>query len=390
MSERRVVIIGAGVAGLSTAYWLKRANWQVTVLERAPNLRFGGYMMGLSGPCLDVATKMGLRHHLDQIPRTIEEQVYKDQNGRELARLPYKDLLKELPFIVLRRTDLVEALYGLVKQDVEIILNAQITSIQSDTDGASVTLDDGTAFRGDLVIGADGVRSFVRNHCFGPDDTFLKSLGYRFAAYSTRASDHSRHDFVSYAQPGRINEFYSLDDKQLIALHIWRETEETEVSGKKPWDVLCDIASTSHPDVINTVAIAKERGEPLVLDDMVMVDMPKWSHKRVMLLGDSAHCLTLVSGQGAGMALVSASILGEKLATLSIDDALIAHEAQMRPTIEHLQMRSRKMARVFVPASKLTFHLRNLVMRAVPKSWIAHYLIKGIRSEALENSKIAA
>ncbi len=100
-----------------------------------------------------------------------------------------------------------------------------------------------------------------------------------------------------------------------------------------------------------------------------MVELPKWSQGRVLLLGDSAHCLTLVSGQGAGMALASAEMLGKALlAEADLDKALVLHEQKLRPIIGRLQARSRKMAAMFIPRSAFAFHLRNFIMRNMPRA----------------------
>ncbi len=117
--------------------------------------------------------------------------------------------------------------------------------------------------------------------------------------------------------------------------------------------------------------------------------MPAWSKGRVLLLGDSAHCLTLISGQGAGMAMTSACLLGEELASGDIDAALVRHEKKLRPAIERLQTRSRKMANWFIPATPFAFHTRNTIMRLMPRRLLGRYFLRAVRSEILAAASLA-
>ncbi|WP_158659304.1 FAD-dependent monooxygenase [Paracoccus denitrificans] len=113
-----------------------------------------------------------------------------------------------------------------------------------------------------------------------------------------------------------------------------------------------------------------------------MTGLPRWSRGRVLLLGDAAHCLTPVSGQGAGVALATAEMLGMALQECaSLPKALALHEARLRPVIGRLQACSREMASVFIPQSPFAFRLRNLVMRRMPKKWLGRYLSGTMRSE---------
>ena len=158
MSERTVVIAGAGVAGLACAWWLARQGWRAVVAERAPHLRDGGYMMGLSGPGLLTARRMELVPALRAVEREIGENVYRDRRGREVMRIRYRELLRELDWITLRRTDLVQVLHAAVRDHAEIRLATTVADCSQDAHGVDVTLSDGSQLRADLLIGADGVR----------------------------------------------------------------------------------------------------------------------------------------------------------------------------------------------------------------------------------------
>lgn len=382
MMQRTAVIVGAGVAGLAAAWWLKKIGWQPVIIERAPDLRNAGYMIGLSGPGLEIAKRMGIEPQLQANACVINENIYRDKKGRELLRMRYREFLKDLPYIALRRTDLVQALRDALPGDVDIRFGAIAEKIIDRDDRVDLQLADGTVLTGDLLIGADGLRSWVRREVFGPDERFFKELGYRFATYDFEDTLNLGIDFLSYTEPGHIVEYYTLRDGRVAALHAWSTRETGVVSDGERWALLHGLARSTHPQVREMLEVA-ERGPPPLIDNLTLVDMPTWSRGHVVLLGDAAHCLTLISGQGAGMSIASASILADELQSKPIDEALRKHEERLRPAILKLQERSRKMGALFIPATPLSFHLRNFTLRHMPRAWLGRYFINAIRSEIL-------
>ncbi|KTQ97523.1 2-polyprenyl-6-methoxyphenol hydroxylase [Aureimonas ureilytica] len=384
MTPGHVLIAGAGVAGLTAAYWLARAGWSVRVLENAPDLRHGGYMMGLSGPGYETARRMGLLPRLEACSFAVEENVYRNPKGGEIARLRYRDFIRDLPYLALLRTDLVRELRDALPASVALDYSTRIEAIIQDENAPETvraTLSTGEEVGADLVIGAEGLRSATRRLVFGPDETFLRPLGYRFAVYDIEAKLEPGLDFVSYVEPGHMAEYYRLTAERIAALHVWRCAESGQVVAGSRWDVLRTVTRSSHPFVTKHLATASALGDSCVLDDLVIAELPSWSSGHVLLLGDAAHSLTLVSGQGAGMAMASAEKLAHTLAEAPIDAALALHEASMRPSIERLQGRAKRSAAMFIPASPIAFHLRNAVIRHAPRRWLGHYLSSSIREE---------
>ncbi|MFG1361007.1 FAD-dependent oxidoreductase [Xanthobacter pseudotagetidis] len=389
-SERTVVVSGAGVAGLAAAWWLARAGWRVVVVERADDLRSGGYMMSLSGPGHLAATRMGLMPKLKSAVYHVEENVYRDRKGREVMRLRFHDFIKGLDYIALRRTDLVAALHAELPEAVELRFGTTIDAVENALDGATARLSDGTAISADLVLFADGMRSSLRPSIFAADAECLIPLGYRFAVYDLPDRLDLGIDFVSYAEPGHVVEYYTLTQGRVAALHVWHSQESGPVPAADRWALIGDVCRRSHPAVRAQIEAARADGALALVDDLSLVELPRWSRGRVLLLGDAAHCLTLISGQGAGMALTSAAILADELARGDVPTALAAHEARLRPSIARLQARSRKLAGVFVPRSPLAFEARNLFMRHVPRKWLGRYFLNSVNAEIAAAQDIAA
>lgn len=385
--QKKALIVGAGVGGLSAAWWLKEIGWHPILIERAADLRNAGHMMGLSGPGFEITKRMGIGAQLEAAACSVNENIYRDRKGRELLRLSYRDVLKDLPYVALRRTDLVQALRDALPADLDIRFGAVVESIDDRRDDIAVRLADGTELTGDLVIGADGLRSWVRRTYFGPDEAFFKELGYRFATYDLEDILGLGKDFLSYTEPGHVVEYYTLHDGRLAVLHVWRTEETGFVPPEERWKMLHDVSKTTHPSVRRMLAVA-ERGPPPLIDNLTMVDMPSWSKGRIVLIGDAAHCLTLISGQGGGMSIASASILAQELAARPITEALVRHEQRLRPSILKLQERSRKMGSLFIPATALSFRIRNFVLRHMPRTWLARYFLSAVQSEILASQDV--
>jgi 2-polyprenyl-6-methoxyphenol hydroxylase-like FAD-dependent oxidoreductase len=382
MTRPLAVIVGAGVAGLAAAWWLDRAGWRSLVVERAPELRENGYMLGLSGLGFETARRMGLVERLEAASFRIDENVYRDSSGRELLRLRYRDFIRDLPYVAIRRTDLVRTLAENLPDSAEIRFGETVAGFEDKGDRVEVALAGGERVEAALLIGADGFRSATRQALFGPDRDCLQPLGYYFSVYDVDAPKAFTTDFVSYAEPGHLAEYYALHDGRLAAMHVWRDQRPGLERAPDKLALLREVSARSHRQVRDLLDHAERTGETPVVDSLTMIDLPNWSKGRVLLLGDAAHCLTLVSGQGAGMAIASAEMLARAL--VDTDDPLAAlarHEARLRPIIGRLQTRSRKMARVFIPQTVFAFRMRNFIMRHMPKVLLARYFSGAIRSE---------
>ena len=382
MQDKTALIVGSGVGGMAAAWWLLKHGWHPIVLEKNPAIRTDGYMLGLSGLGYTIAGEMGLMPELREKHRPIHENVYFGRDGRELWRAKYQELLGHQDWITLSRTDLVHTLRQALPQDLDLRFGTSVTAIEEDENGITATLSDGSTCRTALLIGADGARSTIRRLHFGPDSDFVRPLGYRFAGFQLQDTLGLGHDFLSFAEPGRLTEFYTLSEGRLATLYAWKTEDHGYVTPEDRLRTLREAYSDAHETALHYIDSLVD-DSTLYFDNLELVEMPRWSSGRVVLLGDAAHCLTLISGQGAGMAITSAKALAEELSERSVPEALAGHEKRLRPAIEQLQARSRKIAPLFIPSTNRSFAMRNFVMRHAPKKLLGWYLSRSIRAEAL-------
>ena len=175
----RGIICGAGISGLSLAWWLDRAGWDVLVIERTLGLRDEGYMIDFLSSGYDVAELMGLIPRLKEIHYPIPEMIYVDRNGRRVAGLDYKlfyQLQKGRVFNFMRG-DLERVLFEELPESVDVRFGLTIDQVKPSEEYVEVLLSNEEHERADLLVGADGIHSRVRKLVFGEEHQFLRPWG---------------------------------------------------------------------------------------------------------------------------------------------------------------------------------------------------------------------
>lgn len=384
MSKPRAIIVGSGISGLAAAHWLDDAGWDCLIIERAPSIREGGYLIGLTGLGYVSIKHLGIFDALQKVGYDMKENVIYDTSSREIVRISYKDA-HGVDNVAVCRGDLSQTLAGVLPASVTIRFGEAVTDFANRDDKVDVTLQNGETLTADLLIGADGIHSSMRDKLF-PDAKPMHNLGYSFAVYDVEGHNDINSDCLSYTRPGHMDAFYRLRDNRLAAMHLWRSGDQPKVAhatGQAAYEHLQTIAKGGHPQIADIVQRASDAGAPVLLDSLTMVKLPTWSQGRVLLLGDAAHCLTLMSGQGAAMAMASAEMLGQELKAHP-DDILLAlanHEKRLRPSITRLQGHSENLASAYITSNAFVYFLRNLILKIMPYSWLVAWHIKKINSE---------
>jgi 2-polyprenyl-6-methoxyphenol hydroxylase-like FAD-dependent oxidoreductase len=174
METQTVLISGAGIAGPTLGYWLDRAGLRPTLIDNAPSLRSGGYVIDFWGLGYDIADRMGLSEDLDRLGYHIKEMRIVDDNGQRETGFG-TNVFRELTggrFVTLRRSDLARLLFDRANPVTEMIFGDEISGLEQEPDGVNVTFRRGPSRRFDLVIGTDGLHSNVRYLAFGPQQNF--------------------------------------------------------------------------------------------------------------------------------------------------------------------------------------------------------------------------
>lgn len=370
----RVAISGAGVAGPTLAYWLRRGGHAPTLIEAAPALRTDGYMIDFWGVGYDVAERMGIVPALRATGYDLQEVRYVDGRGRCAGRISAQTMSRELGdrFTSQPRGDLAAQIYRALGGEVATRFGVTIERMAEGEDGVRLGLSDGRAETFDLLIGADGLHSNVRRLAFGPDEQFERHIGYYVAAFSAHGyRPRDELAYVSYGYPGRqISRFAERDDRTMFLLVFAAEhlggPEPTSIEERKAtlFRVFAD-AAWEWPAVKQALWDASD----LYFDRVSQISMPTWVRGRVALVGDAAACVSLVAGEGAGLGMTEAYILaGELCASADYASAFAAYERRLRPFVVEKQRSARGFASSFTPRTAFGVWLRNQATKlmAVP------------------------
>jgi 2-polyprenyl-6-methoxyphenol hydroxylase-like FAD-dependent oxidoreductase len=366
----KIAISGAGVAGPSLAHWLHRAGHEPTLIERAPNFRTGGYVIDFWGVGYRVAQRMGIEAAIREAGYQVQSTRSVGSDDRIRASLDVDAIARAADgqFTSLPRGDLAAIIYATIENDVETIYDDSITAINEHPDGVCASFAQTNTRDFDLVIGADGLHSNVRRLTFGPETDAEHYLGCMVAACLVdgyRPRDELV--YVTHSEPGRSVGRFSLRGDRTMFLFVFRSPSSADPGdlaaqkallrrefGDARWECPQILAALDHVD-------------DLYFDVVSQIRLDRWSRGRTALIGDAAACVSLLAGEGTGLAMTEAYVLAGELARARGDyrRAFEAYETRLRPFVEGKQAAAQKFAPVFATQTRPGIWLRDLVMRSL-------------------------
>ncbi|BAL91512.1 putative FAD-dependent oxidoreductase [Actinoplanes missouriensis 431] len=357
MTNRKALISGAGVGGPACAFWLARAGWEVTLVERAPALRTGGYKVDVRGAATTVLKRMGVHAAAKQRDTGMRQVTYVRRDGRRIASLP-ADLLmgRRGDDLEIMRGDLTRLLHDAA--GVATVFGDSIAGI-SDT---CVTFASGRTGEYDLIVAADGLHSTTRRLAFG--DTPIDHLGGYISTFEVPNDLGIDHEEIMYTEPGRLLYAYAMGPGAPARVGMTFASEpltydRRDLGAQKQ---LLHRAFAGRGWRSDDFLAALDDAPDLYFDSLSQVNAPRYSSGRVVLLGDAAYCPSPASGQGTSLALVGAYVLADQL---SNGGGLEGYERVMRPYVEKNLAFGRRMAKDMVPSSRLAIGFRNYGMRTL-------------------------
>lgn len=370
MNNKRILISGAGIAGLTLAYFLEKNGFEPVVIERASSLRNGGYMIDFFSSGVHVIEQMGLldllkkRDHGSSIVRQYND---KGKKSMTLDISAFRNAQKGKLFNFLR-TDLVDILYQAVKGKIELRYNTSIAAVEEQTNGVLVRFEDGKEELFDLLVGADGIHSKVRELVFDPKEVEKFFLGYYVAGLEHNVPLQIRKDEVlSMTIPCKQVMTYTISEDNLeqntsvFVLKTGKRLPEMRHQERVQF-LRKEFATFTNPvpEILDTASQLNN----MYFDEVSQIKMAgNWSKGRTILIGDAAYCITLLSGQGASMAMTGAYLLAEKLIAShgAYAKSYAAFENELRPLVSSMQKKAIKNANSYLPSSSFSLWIRNLL-----------------------------
>ena len=338
MKELKILVSGASIAGLTSAYWLNKKGFEVTIVEKASKIRGGGYPIDVRGSAINIVKMMGIYEELKA--QNLNNMKFKILDNDNSVISQFTDAtMKANEDIEIPRGDLTTALYKCVEEnDINLIFNDSIKTMNHLDNGVEIELESGKQGSYDLVVGADGIHSNTRKLTFGEESQFTNYLGHCFTGFTVENYLDMYKEGMIYSEPGRTAIMYATKNKESVhAFLIFSDEEEPSVNhrdieGHKKLvkDKFKDVGGIA-PYLLETL----EQNEDIYFDTTTQIIMDQWAKNRAVLVGDAAHAPSFLTGQGSSLAMIGAYILADELEkNNSIKDAFIAYEKYMKPFAE--------------------------------------------------------
>ncbi|MET0790095.1 MAG: FAD-dependent monooxygenase [Polyangiaceae bacterium] len=341
-NAKKVLVSGASFAGLSTAYWMNKLGYQVTVVETASALRTGGTAVNIEGRTIGVAERMGILEPIRANRLNLERWEYKNaadvtegsMQMRQEGEPPPDDELE------VERNTLLSLLFDLVKNDVEFKFSDSVTALSETSNEIQATFRDGSQRSFELVFGCDGSHSTVRKLCFGGEAEYTHFLEQYFSITIVEKSLIRPNTAQIFNVPGKGIMLNAYKDKTDIVFCFVSEKEisyDYRDEAQQRRIVLEQFAGLGWrtPELLEEI----DHSNSFYFDKLCQVKMPSWSKGRVALVGDAAYCASPAAGKGGSLALDGAAALADAFQKYPGDfaRAFQEYERSFRPFIEEVQ-----------------------------------------------------
>ena len=367
---KKVLISGASIAGPTAGIVLGRAGIETTIVEKSSSLRDGGYPVDIRGAALDVTERLGLLSDLRKSHVDMQRITITAAGGRKIGPFhPYLLSGGSGPDAEVPRGAFAAVLYEASKDIVKYRFNDSIASVKQDSDGVDVFFSSGHQERYDIVIGAEGLHSNLRQMVFGPESQFERYIGYCFTGFSLPNPERWVNDIFMHNAPGKLATIFAAHaDRPLISVMAFRYPGSPFTVAPTPAqqrELTAQVYKDERDGIVPRLLEALETADDLYFDTVSQIRMPKWSSGRVVLSGDAAHATSFLSGQGTSVALVGSYVLANEIATKeSYEEAFAAYEAVFRNFAEINQDLVHGGSSVMIPDTMEEIDQRNAAIEA--------------------------
>lgn len=358
----KIAIVGAGIGGLSTALALKQNGQDVTIYESAPEIKPVGAGILMANNAMQVFDKLGVRKKIEKAGCKISNIKITDA---QLNTISTADLTKyENKYgvynVAIHRADLQKILADEIGfQNIQ--LSKRLLKIEQGKE-FKLTFEDNTTVKADLVIGADGIKSVVRNQLFGTGtlrDT--KQKCWRGICELDWTSKYNDEAFEAWGKGKRFG-FVKIGNNKVYWFAVTNETLMKDNLN------ITELFKNFHPEIVKIISETPK--DKIILSDIIdLQPIKQWQNGKVCLIGDAAHATTPNMGQGACQAVEDAYVIGKLFSEgKSVEEVFTQYEKLRMEKAHFIVNTSWTIGKIAQLENSAVVGLRNAIIKIIPKS----------------------
>lgn len=350
----QIAVVGAGIAGLTLALALARVGIHCEVFEQTRRMREVGAGVQLAPNATRLLHRLGLADRLrDAAVRPTAVEMRRWDDSRLLARTALGDDCEELygaPYYTVHRADLHQALLTRMAEG-GLHIGKRCVAVEQQADCVLLRFEDGSERQADLVVGADGIHSVVRDALVADEPRFSGQSMYRGLIPAERLPAFAADPKVRlWLGPEQHCVCYPVSGGRLISFGATAPAGDWSTES---WTAEGDVAELAETydgwtEEVRSLVQATDSVGRWALHDRTPLE--RWTSGRISVLGDAAHPMLPFMAQGANQAVEDAMVLTACLRESGLDDipgALARYEQVRKPRTEHLQQMSRQNSKKF-------------------------------------------
>lgn len=363
--NKNILVSGASIAGLSTAYWLAKLGCKVTVVEIASELRTAGAAVDLRETAIEIANRMGIVKQLEEHKLGVELVEFKNADDITEGSIKLINEGEEVTSdeIEIERDKFLGILFDKLESNVEFMFNDSIIALEETTNNINVVFKNGFPRSFDLVIGCDGMHSAVRRIWFGQEKDYTHFLQAYFSISTVNKLLIKQKTMQMFNVPDKAITLNAYNNKTDIILCFFSEKEISYNYRDNEWQrkvILEQFAGAGW----KTEELLQEmqQSNNFYFDKFAQVKMPSWTKGRVALVGDAGYCASPAAGMGGSLAMIGATALCDALQKYNGNYELAFQEYNtvLRPFIEKIQAGAElNVKENFIPRTEEAIRKRN-------------------------------
>ncbi|QHV97820.1 FAD-dependent monooxygenase [Spirosoma endbachense] len=351
---KKVLISGASIAGLCTAWWMNNIGYTVTVVELASEPRVNGAAVELKGDTIDVVKRMGLFDQLTKHRLHVDRLEFKNAADGTEGSIQMEEGASDE--IEIERDAFIGILYRKLKNDVTFRFNDSIAALFENEKGVTVNFKNSPQLSFHLVLGCDGVHSGVRKLWFGDEDKYAHFLNAYGSLTILPKLLIKQSTMQMYKVPGKSVTLNAYNNKTDIIFSFVSDIEiPYDYRNKEQQRQLILDQFTGQSWRTTELLEEMQQSDNFYFVEFYQIKMPSWTKGRVALVGDAAYCASPAAGMGGSLAMSGAAALADALQKHhgNVELAFQDYNKNYRPFIESVQAEAEQNLRtVFLPRTE--------------------------------------